>query len=159
MLEQVQETLGSFRVIAAELRPAVLDEHGLIAAIQALARDSERLNGLPCRVRANRETVRLDIGRSTLLFFIVKEALANVMQHAQATLVTIDLKISAKRLVLSIADNGQGISERDLKAAKSLGLTGMQERAALLGGTLEIAKRRPSGTLVKINVPLPDTRQ
>jgi signal transduction histidine kinase len=92
------------------------------------------------------------------VFRIVQEALTNVLQHANATRVTVTLRKSSSSLTVSVADNGRGISEHDLAKSRSLGLTGMRELSSLVGGRLDVRRRPPTGTIVRLTVPLVNTR-
>jgi signal transduction histidine kinase/CheY-like chemotaxis protein len=156
MLQRIDETIQIVRHISGELRPAVLDHGDLVAAIEWHAGAFERRSGIRCRVNARIKRVALNGDRATAVFRIVQEALTNVFHHARATRVTISVHESAGRLTVLVADNGCGISDVDLVSRHSLGLTGMRERAALLGGAVDFRRRRPAGTTVTITVPLTD---
>lgn len=158
MMRHVEETIVATRDIANELRPAVLDRLGLLAGIEWQGEEFERRSGIRCRVNMRVEHVDLDLGRSTLVFRIVQEALTNVFQHARATRATISVRGTARRLTVSVADNGRGIPSDRLISDDSLGFVGMREHAALLGGRLEVRKGRPNGTRIMLIVPLPDRR-
>jgi signal transduction histidine kinase len=159
MLQRTDETLATIRRISGELRPDVLDKLGLVAAIEWQALEFERRSAIRCRVQSLVEQVQLDPGRSTSVFRIVQEALSNVLQHARATRVTISVRESTRAVTVTITDNGRGISASDIASRDSLGLIGMRERAELLGGTLTVRVRRPSGTIVKVTIPLADRRR
>jgi signal transduction histidine kinase len=159
MLQRADEALATIRRISGELRPDVLDKLGLVAAIEWQAVEFERRSGIRCRVASNIEQVQLDPGRSTSVFRIVQEALSNILQHARASRVTISVRESTRAITVTITDNGRGISATDIASRDSLGLIGMRERAELLGGTLTVRVRRPSGTIVKVVIPLADRRR
>jgi signal transduction histidine kinase/DNA-binding response OmpR family regulator len=159
MLHVVDETIQTVRTIANELRPSVLDKLGLIAAIEWQAETFQRRTGIECRVATRIARVALDQGRATSVFRVVEEALANVFQHGHATRVKVSVTRRANWLKIMIADNGRGISSNAIADAGSLGLTGMRERAALLGGSLDIQRRRAGGTLVVLAVPIGERRQ
>jgi signal transduction histidine kinase/FixJ family two-component response regulator len=154
ILRDLVETIESVGRIAGELRPAVLDELGLIAALEWHAEQFERVSGIRCRVHSSVAQLDLDATRATAAFRIVQEALTNVAQHAHATRATVTLRKSDRTLIVSVADNGRGISDGDLARRGSLGLTGMRERSTRLRGHLDVRRRRPSGTVVRLTVPL-----
>jgi PAS domain S-box-containing protein len=159
MLRLTDETIQRVRRIATELRPGVLDKLGLVAAIEWQANEFERRSGVRCRVSSGIEHVHLDHGRSTAVFRIFEQALNNVASHAKASSVAVSVAETHERLVVTVSDNGRGISDRALAGADSLGLIGMRERAALLGGTVDIRRRRPTGTTVTMTIPLEERRK
>jgi signal transduction histidine kinase len=157
ILQHLDETIESVRTIARDLRPAVLDSLGLVGAIEWQAEEFERRAGIRCRVDSKIDEITLEPARATAVFTIVQEALTNVAQHARATRATVTVRRSAKSLSVSVADNGRGIYDRDLSDGGSLGLIGIRERSALLGGTVDVRRRRPTGTIVSLTVPLTGT--
>jgi len=158
ILRRLDETMASIRAAASDLRPAVLDKLGLVAAIEWQAEEFERRSGIRCRVNSRIDEIDLEPARAAAAFGIVQEALTNVLRHAHATRATVTVRRSATALTLGIADNGRGISDRDLANGGSLGLIGMRERAVLLGGRLDVRKGRRTGTVVRLTVPLTPTR-
>jgi len=160
ILQHLDETIETIRRVASELRPAVLDELGLVAAIERQAEEFERRSGIRCRVYSRIDQIALEPPQATAVVRIVQEALTNVLQHAHATRATVTMRRSTKLLTVSVADNGRGISARALADGGSLGLIGMRERSALLGGTFEVRRRRrPRGTVVTFTVPLADRQR
>jgi signal transduction histidine kinase len=153
----VDEVIESVRSVASELRPQVLVDLGLVAAIERQAEDFERRSGIRCRVDSRISQVDLDPSRAAAIYMIIQEALTNVLQHAHATRATVTVRRSRQSLKVSIADNGRGISDRDLASAGSLGLIGMRERTVLLRGTFDVRRRQPRGTIVTFTVPLTDS--
>jgi PAS domain S-box-containing protein len=150
----VAETIRLVRAIAAELRPGVLDDAGLVAAIDWQAEEFEARTAISCRFLSTVPEDTLDAELSTALFRILQEALTNVARHSNATTVEVELRREDNRAVLVIADNGRGITPREIEDVRSLGLLGMRERALLLGGDLTIVGRRGEGTIVTVNLPL-----
>ncbi|MGC4082970.1 MAG: sensor histidine kinase [Vicinamibacterales bacterium] len=140
--------------ISARLRPATLDHLGLAEAIRWEASTFKARTGLRCQVRSNREQTRLSPEQQTALFRIVQEALNNVVCHANASSVQVSIKESDTHVDLQIRDNGRGITASQVSAPASIGLLGMKERAARVGGTFAIAGQRGKGTLVSVHVPL-----
>jgi signal transduction histidine kinase len=153
----LDEVIESVRSVASELRPPVLADLGLVAAIERQAEDFERRSGIQCRVDSRLSQVDVDPSRAAAICMIIQEALTNVLQHAHATRATVTVRRSRQTLKVAVADNGRGISDRDLASAGSLGLIGMRERTVLLRGTFEARRRQPRGTIVTFTVPLTDS--
>jgi signal transduction histidine kinase len=158
MLRLADSTVDSVRRIAAELRPGLLDDFGLVAAIEWHAQEFEQRTGVSCQVYSDLDETIVSPEQSTALFRIVQEALTNVARHAAATTVQIRIYRDGGELVLRIEDDGAGIGEEDLASARSLGVIGMRERAALLGGMVQITGSPGGGTTVTACVPLGASR-
>lgn len=151
----IDSTIQTVRRISAELRPGVLDHLGLVAALEWQANEFQNRTGIKCEVRTNLCEALLDQDLSTTLFRIFQETLTNVIRHAGATQVMVELKQNDSRIMLEVKDNGRGISRNDVSNGKSMGLLGMRERAALLGGIFRIGRLgRGHGTRVKVLIPL-----
>ena len=148
--QMVDDTIRTVRRIASELRPGVLDELGLAAAIEWLGQDFGRRCGIDCIVST--EDMELDGTTATTVFRICQEALTNVARHAEATEVVVDLRLETRRLILTVADNGVGIRHQSDDSRRTLGLLGMRERAELAGGTLKI-DGGGKGTIVELCIP------
>src|SRR5437660_543720 len=146
-------TAGAIQRIATELRPGVLDELGLKAAIQWQAREFEIRTGIACPVEVAAEQPAVDASRATAAFRIFQEALTNVARHASATRVLVRFTISTQALELSVQDNGRGISDDALADSRSLGLLGIRERATSLGGTVTITGAPGRGTTLTLSLP------
>jgi signal transduction histidine kinase len=143
------------RRIATELRPGVLDHLGLAAALEWQANEFQTRTGIKCEVRIHLRDQTLSPDLNTTLFRIFQETLTNIIRHAGATQVEVDLRESAGRIILEVRDNGRGISDEEISNTQSMGLLGMRERAALLGGTFEIGPGpRGRGTKVAASIPL-----
>ena len=153
MIEQVDATIAAVQGLVAELRPGVLDDLGLVAAIEWQCRDFERRSGIRCLFDSKEEDIPLDSARATVAFRICQEALTNVVRHAKATEVRVHLEELDRGLLLEIHDDGQGIVPEEITAATSLGLLGMRERAGAVGGALEIIGRPGQGTTVTLRLP------
>jgi PAS domain S-box-containing protein len=147
-------TLEQVRSIAAKLRPAVLDDLGLKAAIEWEAREFQTRTGIRCVCDLKGQEMKLDPELSTEMFRIYQEAMTNVVRHAQATVVQVVLRKSEGRLLLIVRDNGKGITSREVADPNSLGLLGVRERAHLLGGRIRIRGTEEKGTSVILRVPL-----
>jgi signal transduction histidine kinase len=153
LVELVKDTIRCVRRISSELRPSILDDLGLGAAIEWLARDFEARTQIPCAIDVP-EDLSLPFDLATPLFRICQEALTNVTRHASATSVTIRLDCSDTQISLTVKDNGRGITEEEIKRHGSLGLLGMKERIAILGGVLDVKGQPGQGTTLAIRMPL-----
>jgi PAS domain S-box-containing protein len=154
MARLIDSTLNSVRNIATQLRPSVLDDLGLIAAIEWQAEEFHNRSGIQCQLDLTREEVALDKNRATAIFRIFQEALTNVARHAEASEVWINLKAQAGSLILQIRDNGRGITQEEISSSKSLGLSGMRERAFAFGGEVAIGGGPGQGTTVTLKIPV-----
>lgn len=159
MADLVNTTLGAVRRICADLRPAVLDDLGLIAAIEWQARDFQARTDIRCRLVLPRSRVALVGERATAVFRILQESLTNVARHAQASQVRITVQVRGSTLVLKVADNGVGLPSAPGNSMPTFGLAGMRERALRWGGELEIAGRPGKGTVVLLEMPLDKPRR
>ena len=153
MLGQIDRTIESVQRIGAELRPAVLDTLGPLAAFEWQAEEFARRTGSPCAVVAPASWPQIDDARSTALFRVLQEALTNVARHAQASSVRVRVAVEEGWLVLAVEDDGKGVANRQSTGPKSLGLVGMRERVAAFGGQLRLAPREPSGTILEVRMP------
>ena len=152
--ELVDATIQSVRRIATDLRPIVLDQLGLIAAIEWQTHEFQSRTGMECRLDIYLRSAPLSQAASTAMFRIFQEILTNVVRHAKASVVKITLQEQAGGLVLEVHDNGRGITESELADPQSLGLVGMRERALLLGGSITFAGNAEAGTTVRVRIPL-----
>jgi signal transduction histidine kinase len=153
MSEQVDRAIDSVRRISSELRSPVLDRLGLDAALDWLARDCEAKDGpaIVLAVKSAREP--LDSLVATTVFRVVQEALTNVIRHADASEVTVDLVDDGSRLTLTIHDDGKGIDPAVVEGPESLGIFGMRERVRLLGGSFRVQGPPGLGTTISVVVP------
>lgn len=151
----VDRTIETVHRIAANLRPGILD-FGLVAAIDWQAKEFEKQMGIPCKFASNKSDIDLDLDQATALFRIFQEALTNIAKHANASLVSVDLTHTLQYVRLEIIDNGRGIALTDRSKPKSFGIRGMVERSIAMGGSLSVSTAPKGGTIVAINVPLPD---
>ncbi len=142
------------RRIATDLRPGILDELGVAAAIEWMAKDFQNRTGIACSVTIQGVDRVSDTVRATAIFRIVQEALTNVMRHAAASKVNVSLEKKDDTLLLEVRDNGIGIMEKRIFDSKSLGLIGIRERVLPLGGEAVISGKPGEGTLLRVTLPL-----
>jgi PAS domain S-box-containing protein len=154
MVGQVDTTIASVQRLVAELRPAILDDLGLVAAIEWQCQDFQKRTGIPCSCVTSSDDIEMERERATAIFRICQEALTNTARHARATAVAIKLEPRRDALQLVVADNGIGIPDTKVLDRQSLGLLGMRERVALFGGTITIQGQQDSGTTITACVPL-----
>lgn len=150
----VDTTLDTTRQLTAELRPGILDDFGLAAAIEWQSQMMQERSGIQCKVTTEASKIDLDSERSTAIFRIFQEAMTNVMRHSQASEVEITLTKQNRHLLLTVKDNGIGIDASQTSAPMSLGLIGMRERLYPWGGQVNIQGRPGEGTLVEVILPL-----
>jgi signal transduction histidine kinase len=153
MCKLIDTTVQTVRKIATGLRPEMLDDMGLIAAVGWQAKEFQKRTGIRCRAKLPPE-VKLDIDVSTTMFRIFQEILTNVARHSRATRVDMELTVNEDRVGLEVIDNGVGIADSDLNGKKSLGLLGMHERALLFGGEVKITGTAGHGTRVSVSIPV-----
>jgi signal transduction histidine kinase len=151
ILGLVDQTIDSVRRIAAGLRPPVLEEFGLAAAIESLLERFAQQTGVQVELLAGGGEVPGAAGRP--LYRVVQEALTNVARHARARRVQVRLECSLDSVVLEVADDGIGILPQMLNNPGSLGLVGMRERAAALGADFQVRGGRGSGTTIRVVLP------
>lgn len=155
-LEMVDRLFGSLRGMVSALRPALLDELGLIAALESLAADIQERFGLRCDVVADRVTVMACCGIEveSAIYRMTQELLNNVVRHAKATTVRVTICGIGGWVRLTVGDDGQGFDTRHVRKPNQFGLRGIRERAELLGGQVTIDSKLRVGTVVTIQVPL-----
>ena len=148
-------TIQSMRKFATELRPGILDTLGLTPSLEWLINDFEVKSGIACRFTAKDETQgTMDKNLSICCFRICQEALTNIIKHAEATLVTTELEITGERLFMRIADNGKGMHPDRIQNPFSMGMLGMRERAALVGGQLFVHSAPGDGTTLDLLIEM-----
>ncbi len=143
--------MKTVRDLAMGLRPSMLDDLGLGPAVEWLGREFSRLGGIPVDVMVHGQLDGLSDAQKTGLFRVVQESLTNVMRHAQARRVVVELRDSDDRVELVVRDDGRGI--RNGKGRRGLGLLGMEERIRELGGVFSIASAPGAGTTVRAEIP------
>jgi PAS domain S-box-containing protein len=151
----IDGTIAAVRRLAAELRPQILDELGLLEAIRWQTREFESRSGIACTVELVEDEIHCGSDRAIAIFRILQESLTNVARHAGATHVVVRLRENGEQIVLEVEDDGRGITREQMKDARSFGLLGMQERARMFGGQL-VVEGRAGGTTVTVQMPCGD---
>lgn len=154
MSRLVKETIESVHKITTELRPSLLDDLGLTAAIEWQAEDFQKRSGINCQADIRFAGGVIDKDLATAVFRIFQETLTNIARHSQATQCEVTLSENEKELCLEVKDNGVGIKPQQIDDPRSFGMIGMRERAHLWGGTVHVRNIKPSGTMVKLLIPL-----
>ncbi len=160
MNQVLDQTVGSVRRIAADLRPLMLDDLGLADAAGWLVEDFARRSGIECRIDlppAERIDA-LERDRAIAVYRVLQEALTNIARHSGAKRAWAVLEAGDEALVLEVEDDGRGISAEDIAKSRSLGIKGMRERMLYLGGELEVMRAPRGGTRVRARVPLVSTQ-
>src|SRR5258705_5714055 len=153
----LNETIASVKNLSTELRPGVLDKLGLAAAIEWQCEEFGRRTGIKSECHIPPKDLFISAEKSTALFRILQEALANVARHSEATSVRIELSVDKSNVILTVKDNGRGITEDEILAPQSLGLLGMRERAELLGGRFTVEGKRGAGSILRASITLTDS--
>ncbi len=156
LISVIDNAIDLVKNISYELRPLALEDLGLIVAIEWEASQFEHRTGIRFHVQTKGE-IALDREQSTAVFRIVQEALTNVVRHASAKRVLVDLSATGETLSLEVADDGKGITDQQLVDSRALGILGMRERAMFLGGSLQVSRNNGNGTVVGLTVPLKKT--
>jgi PAS domain S-box-containing protein len=154
MLGLTDTTINVVRRIASELRPSILDDLGLTEALEWQTQQFQTRTGIQCRCDCALQSIPLGEQQSTAVFRIVQEALTNVLRHAQATRVGVAMREEDGVFILTVTDNGRGITPAEKSSRDSLGLLGMQERAHLIGGRVDLVGLKGTGTTLCVRVPL-----
>ena len=154
LLGFIDATVDTVRRIASDLRPSILDDLGLVPAIEWQLSDFQRRTGIICAFKKPGSLV-VDKAYSSALFRVFQESLTNIARHSEAEKVAITLRKTKGELVLAIRDNGKGIRESDVSGAASLGILGMRERVLPFDGHIHITGKPGNGTRVTVRIPLP----
>jgi PAS domain S-box-containing protein len=158
MAALLDSCIQAVRRITTELRPSLLDDFGLVAAIEWQVREFEAQSGISSALIHDADDLPLDREASTIVFRVFQEILDNVRQHAQATLIAVELTRQADQVVLQVRDNGRGISPEELSGTHALGLRAMRERVRRLKGELEVHGVGDKGTTVRVRIPISEDR-
>lgn len=152
----VDEAIATVSRVTRELRPGILRDFGLAAAIEGQAEDFSGRTGTPCEVLCADHDIELPEATSIAVFRIFQEALTNISKHAGASRVDVRLTQEGGELLLEICDDGKGIAPKDLNKPKSFGLRGIRERVTSLGGTFSLGNADKRGTHMVLRLPLGD---
>lgn len=152
--ELLNTTIHSVRKLSSDLRPAVLDNLGLLAAIEWQAEEFQNRMGINCQCYLTVEEITLPPDHNTAIFRIFQESLTNIAKHSNATKISIEFRKDDNYYVLEIKDNGKGISEEDKMKNNSFGLIGIRERTHLFGGSADITGIAGKGTTVSVKIPV-----
>jgi signal transduction histidine kinase len=153
MSELVDRASQSVRVVAEHLRPAALGL-GITSALKKLTDEFRKHSGVSCTLHLTEELIDLDEDQTVAIFRIVQESLTNVARHAHASRVSVALSQAAENLVVEVSDDGKGFESTEAAKNKTFGLLGMGERAAVLGGRIDITSAPQKGTVVRVWLPI-----
>ncbi len=158
MSDLVNATIESVHSITTELRPSLLDDLGLPSAIEWQASDFQKRSGIRCQsvIKCTGDAIDRDL--ATAVFRIFQETLTNIARHSKATHCRAVLTANEKEISLEVTDNGIGITQWQIDDSRSFGMIGMRERAHLWGGTVHVRNAKPSGTTVRVIIPLTQRR-
>ncbi|MFI5250843.1 MAG: histidine kinase [Bacteroidota bacterium] len=154
MVELIDATIKSVKRMITALRPRLLDDLGLPAAIEWQVGEFQDRTGISCTLLIHPEHIDLDSDRSTAIFRILQETLTNILRHADAKKVSVNLIDRGETLELSVSDDGRGITDEQLNDPRSFGLIGIRERAYYWGGTVDIQGVQNQGTSIKVRLPI-----
>ncbi|HVO32424.1 MAG TPA: ATP-binding protein [Elusimicrobiota bacterium] len=153
MEARLDDAVKTVQRLATGLRPSLLDDLGLAAAMEWQAKDFAKHTRTPCRISIEPEAVSVNPDLATALFRILQETLTNVARHAEARQVTVELRQNPEGILLTVTDDGRGIDPARLTSPQSLGLIGMRERLRAWDGQLDIQGQPGRGTTVRVRVP------
>jgi PAS domain S-box-containing protein len=154
MSELIDMAIETVRRISTELRPTILDDLGIAAALEWQAEDFHKRTKIRCEFTSKPKDIVLDADRSTAIFRIFREALTNVARHSAASSVKAVLTKETDKIVLTIKDDGKGIENKHIGDPKAFGIIGMRERAHFLGGEVRFNSAVGKGTLITVIIPL-----
>ncbi len=154
MSKLVDMTIQKVKSISAELRPSLLDDFGLVAAMEWQVGEFQKLTGIRIEISIKPDDIVLDSDRSTVLFRIFQELLTNVARHADATKVKASLIEEADKIVLTLKDNGRGITNEQISNPRSFGLLGIRERVRSWQGEFKTSGIPSKGTTAVVIIPL-----
>lgn len=153
MLSMLDASVAATRRIAADLRPLLLDDLGMLPAIEWLVQNFTQRTGMACELEADEE-LELHEPYATAVFRIVQESLVNVAKHSRASTVKVTLDLAGRQMLLIVKDDGVGFSPAAGRKPNSLGLVGLRERAQLLKGTINVQSQPGRGTTIEVRIPV-----
>ena len=157
--ERIDDTIQTVKSIITKLRPGLLDDLGLVAAIEWQANDFQKHTGIVCEVLTDPEEININPEISTAMFRIFQETLTNITNHSSATRVMVNLRQGSDVLELQVHDNGRGITSNEINNPKSFGLIGIRERAQYWQGAVNIQGEAGVGTTITVRFPLQQKEQ
>jgi PAS domain S-box-containing protein len=153
LTDKIDETIRTVRKICSELRPPVLEDFGLVAAIEWQLEEFQKSTGIASTVRASRSLPELDKDLNLVLFRVFQEAITNIARHANATEVKVSMSTTDGKLLFKVSDNGRGITRKHILSPRSLGIIGMRERLRFWRGELILKGARGRGTVLTVLIP------
>jgi len=154
MMKTIDKTAHTVQRISTELRPRLLDDVGLIPAIEWYVKEFQKHTRIKCEFFTDNEDINPDIKKSTVLFRVLQEALTNVARHASATRIKVSLSTKPDKLILKVRDNGKGITQNQISSSKSFGILGIRESVFSIKGKMEIKGIPFKSTTLKVSLPL-----
>ncbi|MBT3184126.1 MAG: sensor histidine kinase [Nitrospina sp.] len=154
ILSHIDGAIQTVKKVSGELRPFILDNLGILEAVEWEMRQFEKRTRIQCELHLDYDDSKLELDKAVTVFRIFQETLTNIVRHANASKVSLSLTQESGCLVLTIVDNGKGVSERQINAKDSFGLIGMRERAYVWGGEIFIKGTSGKGTEVVVHIPL-----
>ncbi len=153
MKELIDSTVKTVQRISSELRPGILDDLGLVAAMEWQMDEFRKRTSLDCYLDIQFDDAQMNTKYATTLFRILQETLTNIVRHAQASKVSVSLNESASKIVMIVDDNGRGVTKKQLESPEAFGLMGMRERIHYLNGDIDIQGKKKRGTIVRVALP------
>ncbi|CAN5432357.1 hypothetical protein BH11BAC1_BH11BAC1_02820 [soil metagenome] len=154
MISLIDETVKTVRRISTELRPGILDDLGLLDALQWQSHEFEKRTGIATKFDTTFSESSFEKNLSTGIFRVFQETLTNVARHAHASKIVTSFDRRDENFVLRVSDNGKGFDEKEIKSKRTLGLVGMKERAKMFGGNLSVQSESGKGTVITLSVPM-----
>jgi PAS domain S-box-containing protein len=151
----IDGTVAATRRISSDLRPLMLDDLGLVPAVEWLVQKFTERNGIPCELNIGARDLELREPHASAVFRILQESLTNAARHAQASRIEVSIDLGDGAVALRVRDDGRGFSPQQPRKPGSFGLLGLRERAKLLGGDANIASEPARGTTIEVRIPLP----
>lgn len=153
-LQTVEKTIIAVRKIASDLRPGILDDLGLVATLEWKSQEFAAHSNIEVNFDSSISEIQVEKNIATGIYRIYQETLTNILRHSEADKVTVKFSIKQNQIVFSVLDNGKGFNPQEIKAKKTLGLLGLNERALLMKGQLMIESFPGTGTMITLLVPL-----
>jgi signal transduction histidine kinase len=159
MSDLIDAAIKTVQRITSALRPTLLDDLGLAAAIDWQVEEFRKRTGISCELVSDTEEFFIDRNVSIAFYRILQEALTNIVRHADANKVKVTfINRPWNKLMLEVSDNGKGITEAQILSTRAFGLTGIRERVYLLGGEVRIKGNEGKGTMLKVEIPHKENR-